>query len=683
MKQKYNIVLLMLPVIYSTIFFAAAFLTLGAYGPSWDETIHFRRGQAYLQYFLTGEKTYVKLPKIDLQGTGGDPNIITYPRRSFYQNDTQNGEYFLNKDIGHPPLNGEIAAFFNYVFYQKLGVMDDLSSHHLFNILASALLVFTAVFFIQRYFGLFPGLVSFLTISTYPLFWAESHFNIKDPVQASFFSTTLLLLIISLEKKNSLWLIPTAVFFLLSLGAKFNILFLPLIILPYVLINYRHLIIKPTKNHLFALLAAPLAISIFFILSWPYLWQDIVNRLGLILTFYKEIGIGAKYQPDSFFILGFNTYPIQWILYTTPPLVLGLTTVGIISSWINRRVYKGITCFWLLWMVIPILRVTIPGTNIYGGIRQIFEFLPAMAIISGLGAWQIIDWIKARSRVAIFVKILIVGMFLWPLVILVKLHPYQSVYFNSLIGGLHGASQINFPSWGNSLGSAYKGGIEWINANVDKGSKLTLIQGTSSNVPPMFLRKDIKYLVGGEIDAKSTYFSGIQRNGEYIMELIFNDTGKDFFYAWDYVENFLLPVYELKVDNVAILKIWKNDLEHTTRRFRLPEISYNGDLDVTTRDNEMMLSIGDIVNATRLVVLFENDNCVINQSGFIETSTDGKVWKRERDIFPQYQIYRKLNLTNSELEYFFAARQLRYIKLITSDNAACILNNPKVKIFII
>lgn len=656
-----NLKQVIVPLILSIIFFIIAFLTLNDYGPSWDETIHFRRGQAYLHYFLTGEKEYIV-------------------KKSFYQNDIQNGKYFLNKDIGHPPLNDLMAASLNYFFYQKLGIMDDISSHHLFNILASTFLIFIVTFFASRYFGFFPSFVSFLSLLTYPLFFAESHFNIKDPAETAFFSATLLSFILSLEKKSFRWLIISALFFALALGTKFNILFLPLIIVPYLFISGNQ-IRRFKKSYFFTFAFTPIIVISILILSWPYLWHDTLSRFMDILTFYKEIGSGTRYQPDSFFTFGFNTYPILWIIYSTPPFVLILAVLGIISAWINRNLNRKITLIILLWFLIPITRVSIPGTSIYGGVRQILEFLPALALLSGLGAWQITKWIRSGHG-SILVKVLIILAFLWPTVVLVKLHPYQNVYFNFLIGGLKGASEANFPSWGNSLGNAYQGGIKWINENAEKGAKLTLIQGTPSNVPPILLREDINYLADGSIDPKIYHFSGIERHGEYIMELTFNDTGRDFYYAWEYVENFLNPVYELKVENVPILKIWKNNLDHTKDGFKLAEKEYKGSVDINT-SKQIIISLQDVNLVSRLTVSFKNERCNFKQSGFIETSLDGKVWQRERDIFPQYQAYRKLNLTDSKLEYFFAGRKLKYIRVLPSSPDSCILKDPQIKIVIL
>ncbi len=546
-------------------FFILGFLTLSHYGVSWDDAIHLRRGQAYLYYFLTGNKSYQDLSDIDLQGTNGDPNEIPIPRRSFYQNDYHNGEFWLKyKDLGHPPLSDELAALSNYIFFQKLGILDDISAHHLFNILASSVLVFVVVAFASSTFGPFAASIAFLALATYPLFWSEAHFNVKDPPQAAFFAATVWSFYNSLKNGSLRWLVISIVFFALGLGTKLNILFLPIILVSYLLYRYRGKISSPNKIassipklYIVILLATPFIILGILTLLWPSLQQGWPQSLLKIFNFYRESGIGTQYQPDRFFLFGFNTYPMQWILFTTPPLVLALSGIGIFSAFRNRNSYKGVTLLWLLWFIIPIARVSFPGTVIYGGIRQILEFLPALALLAGLGAWQLSIWLRNN----LMVKIGLMLAFLWPVIVLVKLHPNENVYFNSLIGGLPGAKERNFPSWGNSFGNAYFQGIKWINTNAPKDAKLALIQGTPANAPVILLRKDINYIYSDTSD--KSYFSGDAKEGEYLMELTFDDTYKPDSEAWRYVEKYLVPVYEVKVEGVPILKIWKNDLEHT------------------------------------------------------------------------------------------------------------------------
>lgn len=678
---------ILLAIILAVSYFFAGFITLSHYGISWDETLHFYRGQAYLQYFLTGKQTYDNLPQINLQGTAGDPNKVMVPRRSFYQSDLYSGEYFLQNDSGHPPVNGEIAAFLNYIFYQKLGILDDISSYHLFNILASTLLVFVVVLFAAQTLGIFGAIVAFLALATYPLFWAESHFNVKDPPEAAFFAATIFAFYASFKKGNALWLTAAFIFFALGLGTKFNILFLPFIILPYLLIRYRHFLLKPLKiftsiptKYLLTLLLGPIIVAIIFFGTWPYLWQNFPGNLLNIFGYYQEIGTGYRYQPESFFIFGFNTFPIKWIIFTTPPLVLFLFTVGLISLLVGKgkKLAGGAGVLWVLWFVVPILRVSMPNTAIYGGIRQVMEFLPAMSLIAALGAWQLIEYLKKfiKGRLIVILQILVVLMFLWPIFVIVKMHPNENVYFNFLIGGLKGAKEQKFPSWGNSFGNAYFQGLKWINENAEKNSKLSLIQGTSTNAPAIFLREDIDYKAGN--------WSGIERGREYLMELTFNDSTRDFNYAWDYVENFLSPVYEIKIEGVPILKIWKNDLQHTKELTRKNEVELAAPLEIKTFDNQIVLDLGKVALLSRLYLYFDPlPGCLTPKAAFIEISKDGSVWIREKDPVPFRQIKQEENIGNGRIEYFIAGKEVRYAKFVFESPKDCPLNYTSAKVLVL
>lgn len=193
------------------VYFIVAIWTLPHFGINWDEPFHFNRGWAYLHYFLTGEKNYLQLPQYpqlkgssDFMGREGEgelflnsksssiPSNPSY-RRSYFQSDVFNFEYFSKNDGGgHPPANDILAAFFNFMFYQKLGLLGDIESYHLFEITVAAFLILGVTYFTYYHFGILAALVAGFSLASYPLFFAESHFNIKDPAEASFFGLTII-----------------------------------------------------------------------------------------------------------------------------------------------------------------------------------------------------------------------------------------------------------------------------------------------------------------------------------------------------------------------------------------------------------------------------------------------------------------------------------------------------------
>ncbi len=678
-----------IPFLIALSFFIVSIATLSHYGISWDEPIHFQRGQAYLYYFLTGEKTYDALPVVrdyipkieglDINETFKGRTIVDLKpnfRRSYFQNESLNGKYFISSDSGHPPLNGILAALTNKIFYQHLGIMGDIESHHLFIVIAATVLVFVVSIFAYELYGVTASIVAGVCLSLYPLFFAESHFNIKDPPETAFIGLTIWAFWNSLNKKSWRWVVVAAFTSALALGTKFNVLFLPVIIGPYLFVRYFGDIVKFFKKplstvrsipklYMFALVASPFIVLLIFFGTWPYLWFDLWGNTASILKFYKDIGTGGIYQPQYLAIGGINTYPVYWIIITTPPVMLVLTTLGIIYSLKNIRYYRYTPLLILLWFFVPIIRISLPGTSVYGGIRQIMEYIPAMAMLSGIGAHYCVEFFKLQSkktRSAAIVFVTLLGM----LLPIVTYHPNENVYFNFLVGGLSGAREKNIPSSGNSFGNAYYQAVQWINQNVENGAELSLIQGTLTNIPNLYVRPDIKLWNG--------YWSAIDREGEYLIELTYDGVVTSYQYAWDYAEKFLEPVYEVKADNSAIAKVWKNDIHHTKPKYQLSVTPYTGKVTVEVFDDIISVELADEVMLNHFQIAVDMiPGCTMTQAS-VEISSDNVVWLSKVEQFLTHQISAPRAFDGKNAGYYFPGDRAKYIRIKTHDIKSCLLN---------
>jgi len=58
------------------------------------------------------------------------------------------------------------------------------------------------------------------------------------------------------------------------------------------------------------------------------------------------------------------------------------------------------------------------------------------------------------------------------------------------------------------------------------------------------------------------------------MEMTYNAEVEAYHYAWEYVDKMLVPIYEIKADGAPLLKIWKNDLNHTISLYQKNEVVY-------------------------------------------------------------------------------------------------------------
>lgn len=655
-----NLFVILLPVI---VYFIPSVATISDYNVNWDEPVHFVRGQAYLRIFLTGEKNYKNLPHLeDFHKYLEDRDNRQYsslPRYSIYQNNSFDGDHFLKNDEGHPALNGILAAFTNYIFYQQLGLIGDIESYHFFIIGVSLLLLILIVKFALEEYGLVAAITALLTLSTYPLFIAESHNNIKDPVITAFLTFTLYGFYRGIKNSSYKWVIFSSIFAALSLATKLNIIFLPFIILPWIIVRnlqnlkaLRH-IRRFNAPLVIAFLLYPFIMFSIFFLSWPFLWEDTTTNIGKMLQFYREIGSSASGQ-------FFNNYAIQWVLYTSPIPVLFLTGAGIISTFfLFKREKNKTSLLLLLWFLFPILRVTFSTVGIYGGVRQIMEYFPAMALLSGLGAQQVFNLIRDKFNIqkkyilrsAVFYILLVLVIFMPTAYKLVKIHPNQNLYFNEVIGGLPGAAKKNFPDWHSTLGNPYLQGVHWLNLHAEKDAKLTLALGTMTNIPSIKLREDIRY--------DNSQESVVWREGEYIMGLTYYGFPLPYYDAF-YPERYLIPIHEVKVEGIPILRIWKNDLTHTK-----PGFVNEKELIPKTERKEygLFVDLEKEVFLTKIEFTFDPNLCREKNAG-LYTSLDSINWKREPEGLFDVQVPRiKKNTSSGKIIHLIAAQPARYLKI--------------------
>lgn len=675
------------------VFFTLGVLTLPHYGINWDTINHLPRGQAYLHYFLTGKKDYSDLPKFADWEKGEkwyyqNPKSLSIdsqervPRRSLYQDDATPFWWFMEHDgQGHPPLSDILSSVFNLIFFQKLRLVNDIDAYRIYGVFLAAVLVGLVFYWGSSVYGNFAGFIAALSLAVYPLFWSESHFNTeKDVPETVFWGLMLFSIWRGITKKSWKWILVSGVFFGLALGTKFNILFSAFVILPWLVFHLDKLI-KKNRKMLWAMLAAVFLGVAIFIVSWPYLWPDPIIRIYEILKFYKDIGLTKS--TDSRFLgpLGVNTYALQWVIYTTPLVILFFSLIGLFAAISKLKKEKDkVSLLFLLWLVVPLGRVIWPGTSIYGGVRQIMEYIPAMALLSGLGAKRFIAGVanfssrlkNRRINSAIpFLPILVVLMFLPITLKVIQIHPNENVYFNSLIGGLAGAKKVNFPAWGNSFGAPYRQGVNYLNENAENGANVVYAYELIPNIPRIWFRKDL--------NLSNAKRSGYLRQGEYAITLTHEGAEKRSYYDM-YLEEFIRPVYQVAVDGVPILKIWKNDEAHLKK-----PVDEKQDLEVSfeVKDFGLRFDLGEVRELSRFEIEYQEERCRPLLSGYIQISQDGISWERLPGTLPDDWRIAVLGEQPKD-GYFiepFVGQKARFIDLVLSPQDTCLKKVKSFKVY--
>ena len=108
-------------------------------------------------------------------------------------------------------------------------------------------------------------------------------------------------------------------------------------------------------------------------------------------------------------------------------------------------------------VVVPIaFQVAFHGPA-FTGMRHFLFVLPPIATLAGVGFSRLLDALESQGRplASGAAVALISACFLWEGALLVRLHPYESLSYNALVGGLEGAfRRYDMDYWFNSMPEA-------------------------------------------------------------------------------------------------------------------------------------------------------------------------------------------------------------------------------------
>ena len=175
--------------------------------------------------------------------------------------------------------------------------------------------------------------------------------------------------------------------------------------------------------------------------TWPGLWANpilgIFKSIFRVSTFSwggKVLFLGETISPNNLPAIYFPT--LMAIQFTIPALILFF--VGIATFLKNMPEDESDTTLFIIfitWFILPLLAIMILNPTIYDNFRHFLFITPPIFLFSGLGLKFILSKIRNKTLSMIFVlAILLPGI-----IGIINLHPYQYIYYNSIIGGVEGA----------------------------------------------------------------------------------------------------------------------------------------------------------------------------------------------------------------------------------------------------
>jgi hypothetical protein len=185
-------------------------------------------------------------------------------------------------------------------------------------------------------------------------------------------------------------------------------------------------------------------------LTWPYLW-----------------GAPIKHLIKSWQVMNAFSDPGPWYSlprllatqYTETAILLSLAGMVITVVEFIRGKRSGLLFLFLGWTVLPLGYLVLKRSLMYDNFRQVLFTIPPFFMIAGVAIDKIINLIRRPSLILLFI-VLIALPGLWSIV---KLHPYQYVYYNEFIPGKKSEFQgYNGDYWGTSQ----KEIVDYLNATV-------------------------------------------------------------------------------------------------------------------------------------------------------------------------------------------------------------------------
>lgn len=480
-------------------FLLAGWLTLGYYGITWDEPENFLAGELYWQFWHTGDARWLDFESLKNQWAQADQKPYFYV-------------YTVGRQERYPPFANTLSAVGAWFLHDVLGRLDPITAHHAVIPLFGALGVWVVLYWAwQSHRRLSAALPAGWMLAAFPLYWAHAHNNVKDVPETALFATTLWAGWRAFGERGRVdgkWAVLAGVLWGLALATKANAVFIAPIVALWLAWLYlwpaqgRGSAGIPWRQAVWAGLLMTVLAGAVLLAVWPYLWGDPLRRLAAVFRYFSTAGRGTPvFFAGRLYTAGMDLpwyYALGYGVLTTPLPTLALGLLGVLRA--GRDMVRGMnsaSALWLIWVVVTLGRVSLPGMVVYDGLRQVMELLPAWCLLAGVGAGWCWEWLERRlaGRRNILAALALLALMMPQWLALARLHPYEGAFFNALAGGARGA-QTSFPLdyWGQS----YKDGTAWLNGHAGPGAWVAV--PVAGHLARFGLRDDLTLLITDALD---------------------------------------------------------------------------------------------------------------------------------------------------------------------------------------
>jgi len=433
-------------------------------------------GHKNMHYYLTGELDYSNTNSPTVPGI--DPHLLYSDEVS-----TRPESYY--------PFDALLSTATCWLFYQKLHILDHVTAHAISVTLLTAVLLYFLYRFARHHWSPSVALLAVCILITCPRFFGETMYNFRaDVALAILFSMTLISLAEWFTNLRAKHLYVASITFACGVATKPDIIFAPVIVLlwslPMLLRSAARRQWPSRWTVLHLTLSAGLAFLIILAL-YPIFHPFQGQQLEYLKKMYTTMRANAFWPTVSW-----NIYAPEQIFFTTPEIVLLLAGVGAVFALKGLRKDRALSLL-LIWTLFPVLRHCLPYVNHYDGIRHFLYFYVPFSVLAALGVTAVADVIVRISKIPRMASVILITICLISqnVYALVAMHPYQTSYFNAMIGGLGGAQSRNFPFACDYLALCHREAGQWLDENAKPNAHYFVGFG-QSKFRHHFTRRDVR-----------------------------------------------------------------------------------------------------------------------------------------------------------------------------------------------
>lgn len=237
------------------------------------------------------------------------------------------------------------------------------------------------------------------------------------------------------------------------------------------------------------IIAYLLCATITMFLTWPALWPNPIDHwmdsLVLMVRFPwpGRVLFNGRFREPEDLPLSYLPTLLNIQLTETLLILIYLGFAVLMLFFLRKRLKLDLFLVTIMGAILPLGGLILTRASMYDNFRQILFVIPPLILMAGLALELILPILKLSVlRIILLIVLAFPGM-----EAIVHLHPYEYVYYNSLVGGTGGAlRKFEMDYWCTS----YHEAALWLNKNAPANSRIK--GGGPTYLFAMYLRGDLR-----------------------------------------------------------------------------------------------------------------------------------------------------------------------------------------------